>query len=81
MKKWDNGALYATEKDVMDDDARIVVVKTYSISDDVYHDTYVSFPNLYTTDRDAAINYTIDKGMKLSYVLENLNNAKHHLKV
>ena len=68
MKKWDNGALHPTEKDAMDADARIVVVKTYSISDDVQHDTYVSYHDLYTTRRDATIKYTIDKGMKLSYV-------------
>lgn len=75
MKKWDNGTLYATEKVVIEDDSRMVIVKTYSIEDDVYHDTYISFPKD-GTSRDAARNFTIDRGMKLSHVVSYLQYAK-----
>lgn len=80
MKKWDNGALYATEKDVIDADSRIVVVKTYSCLTDSYHDTYVSFPQQ-GTNRDDAIYNTISNGMKLSKVTDYLKSAKHQLEL
>ena len=80
MKKWGNDALYATEKDIVNGDSRIVVVKTYSSLTDGYHETYVSFPRE-GTSLDDAINDTIRNGIKLSYVTDYLNSAKHILEV